>query len=176
MQDFSELIRQRFSVRAYKNQEVEKDKLLQVLDAGRMAPSAANFQPWHFIVVNDPQKRKEVCACYKGAWLSQAPLIIVVCSDKSQSWKRSFDGKDSSDIDTAIAVDHMTLMATELGLGTCWICNFNTRLCSELLKIPRQLEAVAILPLGYPAVDAPVKKRKPLSSISSANEFGNPFS
>ncbi len=175
MQEFSELIRQRFSVRAYTNREVEKEKLLQVLDAGRMAPSAANLQPWHFVVVSDHKKREEVCTCYKGAWLSQAPVIIVICSDKAQSWKRSFDGKDSSDIDAAIAIDHMTLMATELGLGTCWICHFNTRLCSELLKIPRQLEVVALLPLGYPAAGASEKKRKPLSAISSANEYGKPF-
>lgn len=174
--ELKKLINQRFSVRSYQQKEVEHEKLFQVLEAGRMAPSAVNYQPWFFIVINDKEMLNKIYRCYKGQWIQEAPLIIVACSDHAQSWNRYADGKDSADIDVAIAVDHMTLMATELGLGTCWVCNFDSNECSQILKLPRNIEPVVFLPLGYPNESVPEKERKSLSDIVYTNEFGKAFS
>lgn len=168
---FNQLIRNRFSVRKYKKTEVEKDKLIQILDAGRLAPSAVNFQPWHFIVVKEPANIEKVHSVYRREWFKSAPVIIIVCSDRLQSWKRGNDGKDSSDIDVAIAVDHMTLQATELGLGTCWVCNFDAKTCSELFRLPQHVEPVVLLPLGYPDEPVKEKNRKPLEEIVHWEKF-----
>jgi len=169
--NLNQLIKQRFSVRKYKNEFVEHEKLLQILEAGRLAPSAVNYQPWHFIVVRQPENLKKLHSVYKRDWIKSAPVIIVACADHSQSWKRSSDGKDSADIDLAIAVDHMTLQASELGLGTCWICNFDVNRCSDLFKLPSQIEPVVLLPIGYPEIDSPDKKRKSMEEIIRWEEF-----
>ncbi|WP_346860479.1 nitroreductase family protein [uncultured Draconibacterium sp.] len=174
--DFSELINSRFSVRKYKNTPIEVGKLIKVLEAGQAAPSAVNFQPWHFIVINEPHQLAQIQNTYQREWIKQAPVIFVVCSDHSVSWKRNTDGKDSADIDVAIAVDHMTLMATELGLGTCWVCNFDVNKVSELLELPKHIEPCVLLPIGYPVAETGVKKRKSLSEIVHQNKFGNTFS
>ena len=150
---------------------MEHEKLLQILEAGRLAPSAVNYQPWHFIVVRQPENLKKLHSVYKRDWIKSAPVIIVACADHSQSWKRSSDGKDSADIDLAIAVDHMTLQASELGLGTCWICNFDVNRCSDLFKLPSQIEPVVLLPIGYPEIDSPDKKRKSMEEIIRWEEF-----
>lgn len=171
MMELSDAIQQRFSVRKFKSQPVEKQKLMQILEAGRMAPSAVNYQPWHFIVA-EKEILVRLYSVYPAKWFQQVPMVIVICSDHSQSWKRGIDGKDSADIDAAIAIDHMTLMATSLGLGTCWICNFNVNRCAEILKLPRNIEPVAILPVGYPNVETPAKQRKNLSEIVHYNQFG----
>jgi len=169
------LILKRFSVRKFKAKKVEKEKLIKVLEAGRMAPSAVNYQPWHFIVVEEKEKLHELHSVYNRNWIQEAPLIIVVCVDHEKSWKRSSDGKSSSDIDAAIAIDHMTLMACELELGTCWVCNFDAPECARLLRLPASVEPIALIPLGYPGVPSPKKQRKTLSEIAHLNEFGNPF-
>ena len=170
-----DLIVKRFSVRKFTAKEVEKEKILRVLEAGRMAPSAVNYQPWHFIVINDEEKLRKIHTVYQRSWIQEAPLIIVACADHSKSWKRTSDGKDSADIDVAIAIDHMTLMATELGLGTCWVCNFNIQECSCILHLPSSLEPIALVPMGYPNISAPAKKRKSLNEIVHLNEFGKSF-
>lgn len=174
--DFLSLAQSRFSVRNYKTTPIEEEKLRKVLEAGRISPSAANFQPWYFIVITDAEKREQLHNVYKGDWIKQAPVIIVACSDHSQSWKRGSDGKDSADIDIAIAVDHMTLMAKELGLGSCWVCNFDVNKCTQILKLPHFIEPTVILPLGYPDIEAPLKKRRAISEIVHLNTFGNSFS
>ncbi|MFV0591621.1 MAG: nitroreductase family protein [Draconibacterium sp.] len=172
--ELSDAIQHRFSVRKFKEVPVERTKLLQILEAGRLAPSAVNYQPWHFIVV-EKEKRKELSRVYRAHWILQAPVVLIICADHSQSWKRGSDGKDSSDIDAAIAIDHMTLTATSLGLGTCWVCNFDVQRCMEILKLPGNIEPVALIPLGYPDIDAPVKKRKSLDEIVHHNVFGEKF-
>jgi nitroreductase len=150
---FLELAQKRFSVRRYQDLAVEEENLKYVLEAGRIAPSAVNFQPWYFIVVRDEKLRKEIAATYRGEWLLEAPVIIVICGDHRRSWRRA-DGKDHCDLDAAIAIDHMTLAAAERGLGTCWVCNFNAMQCHRALRLPGQVEVVALLPLGYPAESA----------------------
>lgn len=169
--DLSDIINNRYSVRAYKKEIPSKELVLEILNAARLAPSAVNFQPWHFIVIQKNDLLKPLKKCYKREWLQSSPLIIIACADHSQSWKRSVDGKDSADIDVAIAIDHLTLKATELGLGTCWICNFDVKACSELLELPKDIEPIALIPLGYPDSKVPSKKRKPLSEIVSFDKF-----
>jgi nitroreductase len=146
---FLELAKKRYSTRSYKEVPVEREKLEQVLETGRIAPSAGNRQPLYFVVATDDKVRKEVASTYRGQWIRQAPAIIVVCGDHSTSWKRG-DGKDHCDIDAAIAADHMTLAAAELGLGTCWICAFDAKKCRKILQLPKNVEAIALLPIGYP--------------------------
>lgn len=169
---FNQLIIQRYSVRNYKNKPVEKEKLIQVLDAARMAPSAVNFQPWHFIVVTRPENLMKMQKTYQRDWFKSAPVIILACADHAQSWKRGIDGKDSADIDVAVAIDHLTLQASELGLGTCWVCNFDTQRCAEALKLPGNIEPIAMIPIGYPEDEQiPVKKRKNLDDIIHWEKF-----
>lgn len=169
---FKELIEQRYSVRSYQDKKVEKEKLVAVLEAGQIAPSAVNNQPWHFIVVQETENHKQFSEIYHRDWFNKAPVYIIVCGDHQQSWKRKEDGKDHCDVDAAIAIDHMTLQATELGLGTCWICNFYTEKCKGFFKLPDHIEPIAILTLGYPTdKKAPVKKRKSLEEIVHWEKF-----
>ncbi len=173
---FNQLLKERYSVRDYKTQKVPQALLFEVLDAGRMAPSAANKQPWSFIVISDEEVLGELSKAYDRDWFKKAPQVIVICGDHEASWKRSFDQKDHCDIDAAIAIDHMTLRATELGLGTCWICHFKPDLLKGLLNLPDHLEPIALLPIGYPAINqSSTKKRKDLSEVAFENSYGNPF-
>jgi|WetSurMetagenome_2_1015567.scaffolds.fasta_scaffold301219_2 nitroreductase len=146
---FLEIAKKRYSCRDYKSNHVEDEKLMLVLEAARVAPSAVNFQPWNFIVMKSPESKAKVCEAYSRDWLKSAPVIIVVCGDHTKAWKRK-DGKDHTDIDISIAVDHMTLQATEAGLATCWICAFNAEILKKNLELPDEIEPVVILPLGYP--------------------------
>lgn len=165
---FLELAKKRFSVRKFKTDIVKNEDLQYILEAGRIAPSANNSQPWQFVVTQGDAKNDEVNNLYHREWFNDAPIVIVIVADHSKSWYRS-DGKDHADIDAAIAADHMTLAATEKGLGTCWVCNFDIQKTKEYFRLPEHLEPMAFLPLGYP--DAEVNenrhliKRKPLNEI-----------
>lgn len=168
-----ETIKQRYSVRKYQNKVVEFDKLNIVLEAGRLAPSAVNFQPWHFIVIQSPEAIHKIHECYHREWFNTAPACIVICGNHQDGWKRKADDKDHTDIDIAIATDHMTLMATELGLGTCWVCNFDVEKTKAALKLPEHIEPIVLLPIGYAALDEKVeKKRKPMNEVVSYDFYG----
>ncbi len=173
--DFLQLVKTRYSVREFKPTQIEIDKLEKVLEAGRLAPSAVNFQPWHFIVVNEEGMLQRLSECYHREWFKTAPCCIVVCGNHKEGWKRSSDGKDHTDIDAAIAIDHMTLQAAELGLGTCWVCNFDPQKTIDLFGLPESLEPIALIPIGYPEdetyFDTKSKKRKPADEIISWNKF-----
>ncbi|MEI7663168.1 MAG: nitroreductase family protein [Bacteroidota bacterium] len=149
MNSFLNLAKSRYSVRNYLELPVEDEKLLYVLECGRIAPSAANFQPCHIVVIRDPEMRRCLASTYPRSFFLQAPVILVICGDHNNGWKRS-DGKDHTDIDAAIIADHMTLAAAEQGLGTCWICNFDAGQCGEILNLPANMEPVIYLTLGYP--------------------------
>lgn len=170
MRHFLDLAKKRYSCRKYDPRPVEEDKLERVLEAGRVAPSAVNFQPWHFYVIRGEALKKFQTA-YHREWFQSAPCVIVICADHSQTWKRKSDGKDSGDVDAAICTDHMTLQATELGLATCWVCNFDPGVTRELLELPPEMEPVVILPLGYPLdktdPERHAEKRKALSEIAT---------
>ena len=172
--DFSTLAKTRFSCRKYLP-EMPSDQLISdVLEIARVAPSAANFQPWKFIVLNEKSILDKVKSTYGRPWLSSAPMIIVACGNHQSSWKRD-DGKDHCDIDLAIAIDHITLAATSLGLATCWICKFDAKMAAGILELPPNWEAVALIPIGFPDGDPDTERheklRKPLDEIVSWNLF-----
>jgi nitroreductase len=161
---FSELIRKRYSVRAYKPDPVEDEKLQQVLEAARLAPTAANRQPFQLIVIHTAGREAELRHIYGRDWFVQAPLVICACGTPAKGWVRG-DGKSYCDIDVAIAMDHLILAAADLGLGTCWIGAFDPAAAREVLGLPDGVEPIAFTPLGYPADQPRAKKRKPLSDL-----------
>jgi nitroreductase len=163
--EFSELITKRYSVRAYTPDPVEEAKLEQVLEAARMAPTAANLQPFRIIVIRTAGREAELRRIYQREWFSQAPLVICVCGVPGEGWARGYDGKNYTDVDVAIVMDHMVLAATELGLGTCWIAAFDPQAAREVLGLPHGVEPMVFTPLGYPADQLRPKKRKPLSQL-----------
>ena len=168
---FLDLVRGRYSVRNFTNVPVEEEKLRAVFEAVRAAPSACNFQPWVFIIIRDEHSRFLFEKIYNRNWFLSAPVIVAACCDRSASWKRG-DGKDFGDIDVAIALDHLTLAAAELGLGTCWIGNFDEKKARQVLRLPDHFDPVALTPLGYPGCVASEKKRKSLDEILFRDYFG----
>ena len=162
--EFLELARKRYSVRAYKSDAVEDDKLNQVLEAARLAPTACNLQPFQLIVIHTQGKEAELKRIYGSSWFVQAPLVICACGIPSESWRRR-DGKNYCDVDVTIAMDHLILAAASLGLGTCWVGAFNSDAAREVLKLPDGVEPIAFTPLGYPADNLKPKNRKPLKEL-----------
>lgn len=160
-----ELTKARYSVRSYLPIKPEKEKLEYIMECVRMAPSAVNLQPWRFRIISDEKELNELCECYKREWIKSAPCIIVACVDHEESWHRREDDKDHGDIDVAIAIEHLCLAATEQGLGTCWVCNFNVVSCRDFLKLPYHIEPVALIPIGYSQGEQSEKKRKTIDEI-----------
>jgi nitroreductase len=167
--EFTELIRSRYSVRAYKPDPVEKDKLERVLEAARLAPTAANRQPFQLIVIPTSGWEAELRRVYTRKWFVGAPLVICACALPAQGWVR-MDGKPYVDVDVAIAMDHLILAATDLGLGTCWIAAFDPAAAREVLDLPDGVEPIAFTPLGYPADQPGRKQRKGLSDLVQYQE------
>jgi nitroreductase len=161
---FSELISQRYSVRAYRTDAVEEEKLQQVLEAARLAPTAANRQPFQFLVIQTSGREAELLRIYARDWFVQAPLVICACAVMEKAWVR-VDSKPYADVDVAIAMDHLILAATELGLGTCWIAAFDPAAARQVLGLPEGVEPIVFTPLGYPADHPRQKTRQPLSSL-----------
>lgn len=158
-------IKTRKSVRSFLDKPVEETKLNTVLEAGRLAPSAANRQEWRFLVVRDPETRKRIAmAAGRQTFVGEAPIVIAACAETDNKVMRC--GQLSYPIDVAIALDHMTLAAVELGLGTCWIGNFDEELVKKILGIPDTIRIVQLLPLGYPTDPSAIEKiRLPVEKI-----------
>lgn len=169
--EFKEIVQSRFSVRNFKSVAIPREKIMQILDTVRLAPSAINYQPWHFIVISKRKNLDALVRAYPRPWILSAPTIIVACINHRESWKRVKDKKDFGDVDVAIAIDHLTLAATSLGLGTCWVCNFDVDICRETLALPDFLEPLALIPIGFPIADPPEKKRKSLDEIVSWEHY-----
>lgn len=167
------LAERRYSCRSYSDRKVERDTILTILDVARLAPSACNRQPWMFLVADSPEQRAAILAAYDREWARTAPEFIVACGLHDEAWHRASDGKDHTDVDVAIAVEHLCLAATSLGLATCWVCNFDITPIREAFCLPENVEPIAILPLGYPAENSavPAKKRKDLSEIMKWGGF-----
>lgn len=163
--DFSRLLEDRYSVRAYGPDPVEDEHLRQVLDAARLAPTACNLQAFQLIVVHTKGREEELKRIYRQGWFVQAPLVICICALPEKNWIRSYDGKNFSDVDAAIVMDHFILAAANVGLGTCWIGAFDPEATREILGLPDDVEPVAFTPLGYPADRPGPKRRKPLSDL-----------
>jgi nitroreductase len=162
--DFYEVIQGRRSVRKYKTDPVDDDKLQRILNAARLAPSAANRQPISFIVVRDDKIKRKLKDAYSQEWFYTAPVIICACALPDKAWKRN-DGKAYVDVDVAIAMDHLILAAAAEGLGTCWIAAFKPGIVKEVLNIPDDLEPLILTPLGYPETIPEPTYRKPLNEI-----------
>jgi nitroreductase len=170
MDNFLNIAKSRYSCRSYSNAEVSSELLTNVMECARIAPSATNAQPWRFVIVTKEPLISQIASCYAATWLATAPAIIVACGNYAESWRRA-DGKDHCDIDLAIAIDHITLAAADSGLATCWICKFDAIKCASILKLPKHVAPIALIPIGYPAekdnyTDRHVS-RKPLSEIVS---------
>lgn len=165
--EFSELIAKRYSVRSYKPDPVEEDKLKQVLEAARLAPTACNIQPFRLIVAETAKLRDQLRRVYRADWLSEAPIVICGCTVPTEAWVRQYDEKNHADIDLTIAMDHLILAATNLGLGTCWIAAFDPDAAREVLQVPNGLVPTILTPLGYPADKPRPKSRKRLDELVS---------
>jgi nitroreductase len=170
---FLELAKKRYSARSYQNKPVEAEKIHEILEAGRVAPTACNNQPQKILVIQTPEGIAKITKGYRAI---SATTALIICADHQESWRRSYDGKDSSDIDAAIITDHMMLCATELGLDSVWICAFNPSIIQEEFDIPDHVEPVNILLIGYAACDPQSperhdKMRKPLEHTVFYEKF-----
>lgn len=150
--DFMELAGGRYSIRSFDSRPLEREVIDKILEAGRVAPTACNRQPQRILVVNDEkalEKLRKSTECHFNA-----PAALIVCHDKNECWKRSYDGKSSGDIDAAIVTTHLMLAAQSLGVGTTWVMYFDPEALRAEFDIPEDLEPTAILPMGWPAADA----------------------
>ena len=171
--DVMDAIKARNSVRSYTDEPVAKESLEKILEAGRLAPSAHNGQPWHFIVVTDADKKEELS---KGRWakfLKEAPAVIVGCGNREKA-------PDWYAVDVTIAMENMVLAATSMGLGTCWIGSFDEEAVKKLLKVPESMSVIAMLPVGHPrkkidlsALLVRSRNRKPMDEIVSYESYGS---
>jgi nitroreductase len=167
-----EAVQKRRSVRAYEPTPIPKETLDKVLDAARISPSANNRQPWHFILVTDPEKKKVLSKGLFAKFVHEAPTVIVACGDEKASPKWYT-------VDTAIALQNLVLVATGEGLGTCWVGSFDEGDVKKLLDIPEHLRVVALLPIGYPrekmdltrTLNFAMGKRKALNQITSQEKY-----
>jgi len=162
--EFAQLIRARYSVRAYKPDPVPEEVLHQVLEAAQLAPTAANRQPFRLIVVHTRGREQELQRIYPRQWFTQAPLVICLCLVPKEAWVRE-DRRSYCDVDGAIAFDHLVLAAANHGLGTCWIAHFDVHAAREILRVPQDVEPFLFTPLGYPADQPAPKKRRSLSDL-----------
>lgn len=162
--DIYDIMRKRRSVRSYKAAPVEDEKLHRILEAARLAPSAANRQPIHLVVIKDEKIKQQLKRVYSEEWFYTAPVIICACSVPEKAWKRS-DGKNYADVDATIVMDHLILAATAEGLGTCWIAAFKPPILKSILNLPFGVEPLAMTPVGYPSNIPESTYRKPLEDI-----------
>lgn len=170
------MLRKRKSVRSYVSDPVTNEELRTILEGARLAPSASNIQPWHFIIIKDAETRGKIAkGCRYGKFLSESPVVIIACGNKhaSSHWYV---------VDTAIALEHVVLAATALGLGTCWIGLFNEQEIRALVNLPAHFEIIALLALGYPREKTDlwakilhvIRPRKQLTDILSGEQYGKP--
>ena len=167
--DFYDLIKKRESVRDYdSNRKINDGVLNRILNAGRLAPSASNRQPWTFLLVSSKENLAKVRDCYHKSWFQQAPHILIIIGDKSQSWVRSSDGYNSIETDLAIAMDHIILAAEYKNIGTCWIEAYEPKILSNAISLKENEVIYSITPLGYQNKGYKKqgnKQRKPLEEI-----------
>ena len=172
--DVLEAIKGRRSIRAFKSEDVPPEIVEKLIDAARWAPSAGNIQPWEFIIVRNPEiKRNLAKAALNQSFIEEAPVVIVVCADEIRSSQGyGVRGKTLYCIqDTAAATQNIHLAAYSLGLGTCWVGAFNEEEAGKILEIPEGVRPVAIIPVGYPAEKPPARNRRPLNQIIHYEKF-----
>ena len=158
-----ETIRKRYSCRAYQEKAIEPDKLAQIFEAARLAPSAKNLQDWRFVVVTDSKTKLQLAkAANDQMFMAQASAIIIACSNSDMVMTC---GQAIAPIDVSIALEHICLQATELGLATCWIGSFFPDKVRAILSIPDDIEIIELMSLGYPADEPRQPKREPIENI-----------
>lgn len=162
--EFNDVIKNRYSVRSYKNDDVEDEKLKMVLEAARLAPTAHNYQPFQLIVIKTAGREKELNHIYPAKFFTDAPIVICACAVPDEGWTRD-DGKNYTEVDTTIAMDHIILTATSLGLGTCWIGKFNEKEARKILDIPENVVPLLFTPLGYPDIANHNREKKPIEEL-----------
>ena len=162
--DFIELINKRYSSRSYKPDPVEDGKINYVLNAARLAPTASNRQPFKIIAIHTNGKEQELQTIYPRKWFVQAPIVICVCGLPANAWVRR-DSRKYLDVDIAIVTDYMILAATDIGLGTCFIAEFDATNARKVLALPDDVEPILFTPLGYPDNLPGVKERKSLEEL-----------
>lgn len=162
--DFLELVKNRYSCRAYKPLNVEKGKLDYIMECVRFAPSAVNKQPWRFHIVSNDEGKAKLQQSYNRDWFRTAPLYVIASILHDEEWVRA-DGKHHGNIDIAIAVEHLCLAATEQGLATCWVCNFDSDMCKTLFNLSDSEEPAVLIPIGYAADEVKPKSRKAAGEI-----------
>ena len=166
MKNMLAMSQERFSARKFTSEAGSQEDLDYIMECVRLAPSAVNRQPWHWLIVRSDEAKQKLQQCYDREWFKTAPMYIVGMRNVDENWVRRYDEKPHGDIDVAIATEHLCLAATERGLGTCWVCNYDTEKMQQLF--PREgYEAVVIIPIGHIADDCPCaeKKRKEMSEI-----------
>ena len=167
MKNMLALSQERFSARKFTSEAVSQEDVDYMMECVRLAPSAVNRQPWHWLIVRSDEAKEKLQECYDREWFKTAPMYIVGMKNVNENWVRRYDEKPHGDIDVAIAAEHLCLAATERGLGTCWVCNYDTDKMQQFF--PREgFEAVVIIPLGHIAEDCPhtEKKRKEMNEES----------
>lgn len=148
---YMDLIKKRYSVRKFKDTKVEKEQLEGILEAGNIAPTGANKQPYRVLVV---ESEVGLLKIGEHANIYKAPLALIVCSCNQEAWERkNYDHKNLAEIDATIVTDHMMLEATDLGLGSLWVCHFNPQGIKTAFNIPDHLEPLHILAIGYANVN-----------------------
>jgi len=167
--EFYDVVKKRHSLRNYDpERKVPRDIMERILNAGRLAPSAINNQPWRFIVADSEKALKNVHSCYRASWFQDAPHILIVAGDYNKAWVRG-DGYNSLETDLAIAMDHIILAAANEGVGTCWIAAFNPFALRKVLGLKASEQVFTITPLGYPKKgfnDDKRRSRKPLDAVA----------
>lgn len=167
--DVLETITRRESIRSYDpGRPVPEAVLLRILEAGRLAPSAANRPPWEFLLVQSPEALARIRPCYGKPWFQDAPQVLAVAGHVDRAWMRKQDGYCSLETDLTIAMDHMILAAEAEGVATCWIAAFDPEVLRETLALDMGQRVYAITPLGYPRPDfvrKGIKDRRPLAEL-----------
>jgi nitroreductase len=170
--DFYDVIKKRRSIRKYKSDPIPDALLVKILDAGRIAPSAKNYQPWRFIVVKDPEKKQQlVTASRNQQFVGTGACIIVGCALVDTAWGRMGGYMSSWSVDLTIALDHIILAAVNEGLGTCWIGAFDEVQVKNILNIPDPVRVLALTPLGYADETPQDRGRKPVDEIISYDTY-----
>jgi nitroreductase len=160
----------RRSVRDFLETDIEKNKLMQILEAARLSPSAKNRQEWKFIVLRDAAVRNKLAEAANGqTWAAKAPVIVVACGTETEHIMPC--GQFAYTVDVSIACANMVLIATELGIGSCWLGAFDEKAVKTILDIPDRARVVAVIPFGYPAHPVPARSRKKLDEIVSYDKF-----
>lgn len=162
--DFAELSLRRYSARAYTAEPLADGDLGRILEAARLAPTAANRQPFRLMAIPAATHGEALARIYHRPWFREAPVVLAVFAVPAEGWVRK-DGRNHADIDAAIVMDHVTLAAADLGYGTCWVCNFDPAAAREVLALPEGIEPVAFTPVGRAADAWREKVRKPLAAL-----------